>query len=164
MSYNSPRVQSDPIKPGKAFLWTILSLVIIVLVVGLFIGGCAGLKAFGRSQARADAQNRVSITRIQIQNQEQQAKVVQAQNGIVKQQAEQRYLEAVGVRRAQDEISRTLTPYYLQYEAIKAEEQVATSGQNNTVVYVPSGNMGVPLVQQATGPTSTLTKNPPSGG
>jgi hypothetical protein len=44
-------------------------------------------------------------------------------------------------------IARGLTPSYLQYEAIQAQKAVATSGRNNTLIYLPSGSGGVPLVQ-----------------
>jgi hypothetical protein len=58
-----------------------------------------------------------------------------------------RFAEAVGIRRAQNEISQTLTSHYLQYEAIRAQKAVATSGRNNTLICIPSGGNGVPLVQ-----------------
>jgi hypothetical protein len=44
-------------------------------------------------------------------------------------------------------ISRTLTSRYLQYQAFQAQQAVATSGRNNTLIYLPSGTSGVPLVQ-----------------
>jgi hypothetical protein len=44
-------------------------------------------------------------------------------------------------------ISSGLTPQYLQYEAIQAQKAIATSGRNNTLIYLPSGRTGVPLVQ-----------------
>jgi len=50
-------------------------------------------------------------------------------------------------QRAQDEISKTLTDRYLQYLAIQAQKSVGTSGRNNTLIYLPSGTNGVPLVQ-----------------
>lgn len=136
---------------GAGFLAVLAFIVVVFVLVAAGVGGCGLYKSWHRGQIRADAQNRVQITKIEIANQDQQAKVVAAQNGIVRAQAEQRYLEAVGIRRAQDEISRTLTPLYIQHEAIQAEEAIAKSGQNNTVVYVPSGNMGVPLVQSVPG-------------
>lgn len=135
----------------RAAAWTALVLGVCVFLVVGGVVGCGAYKGWQRGQHRADAHNRVAITKIEIQNQDQQAKVIAAQNGIVYAKANQRYLEAVGIRKAQDEISRTLTPLYIQHEAIQAEEQIASSGQNNTVVYVPSGNMGVPLVQTPPG-------------
>lgn len=142
--YNN--TSTDPVTPGVALKWILLVFGVLAVVIAISVGGCAGLKSFSRSQARADAHNKVSITAIEIQNQDQQAKVVAAQNGIVAAQAHQRYLQSVGVREAQDEIAKTLTPLYIQYEAIQAEMAIAKSGQNNTVVYVPSGNAGVPLI------------------
>ena len=61
--------------------------------------------------------------------------------------AQKRFAQAVGIRRAQDEIASSLTGHYLQYEAIQAQKAVATSGRNNTLIYVPSGSNGVPLFQ-----------------
>lgn len=118
-------------------------LACLVLCVALL----AAFKSFSRYQKRADANNAVKVTAINIRKAKQQAKVVEAQNATVTARAQQRFLEAVGIRRAQDEISKTLTPYYLQHEAIQAMERMAASGKNNTAIYVPSGGMGVPLVQ-----------------
>lgn len=139
------------ISVARVLAYTAATLVTVLAVIGIIVGLVAGLNAFGRSQARADAHNQVALTGIQIQNQEQYARVIVAQNRVVRDQAYQRYLESVGVREAQDEIARTLTPLYVQYEAIKAEEQIATSGQNNTVVYVPSGEAGVPVITAQAG-------------
>lgn len=139
---------------SAGFLVTIGVILVVALVISASIGGCGAIKSWQRGQARANAKNKVAITHIEIQNQKQQAQVVEAQNGIVQAQAQQRYLQAVGIRRAQDEIAKTLTPLYIQHEAIQAEEQIAQSGQNSTVVYVPSGSMGVPLVQNAANPAS----------
>jgi regulator of protease activity HflC (stomatin/prohibitin superfamily) len=122
------------------------AVVVFVLTCGVLFGSCAGYKAFERSQRRADANNNVRVTQINIRKAQQQALIVRAQNAAVRARAEQRFLEAVGIRKAQDEISKTLTPLYVQHEAIQAQERTASSGQNNTVVYVPSGPNGVPLV------------------
>lgn len=121
-------------------------LVLFVVTCGLLFGSCAGYKAFQRSQKRADANNGVKVTTINIRKAEQQARIVHAQNAAVQARAEQRLIEAKGIRHAQDEISATLTPLYLQHEAIKAQMATAASGQNNTIIYVPSGENGVPLV------------------
>ena len=97
-----------------------------------------------RAQALLDAQNKVAVTEIEIQNQAQNIQVTQ-------QKAQIRYEEAVGVRKAQDEISSTLTPLYVQFEMVEALKQIADSGKNNTVVYIPSGANGIPLVSGAAG-------------
>jgi hypothetical protein len=67
---------------------------------------------------------------------------------IAKREAEVRVAEAKGIAEAQKIINTTLTPNYLQHEAIKAQEKMATS-PNNTTVYIPSGSAGIPLIRLA---------------
>lgn len=112
----------------------------IVLTFAVLIGGCGGAKAFNRYQKRADANNHIAV--VKSQTKQQDAKIQ-----LVVKQAEQRKQEAIGIREAQDEIQKTLTPIYVQHEAIQAQERVASSGKNNTIIYTPSGTNGVPLVQ-----------------
>lgn len=113
--------------------------VALILTVSLVLGCYAAFKAVGRGQHRADAKNRVTISEIEIRNQEQRIQVA-------KQQAEIRLQDAHGVRAAQDEIAKTLTPLYVQFEMVEALKQIAVSGHNNSVVYVPAGANGIPLV------------------
>jgi hypothetical protein len=129
-------------------LWKLLVLAVVacLLFAVLCFGGFAGCKAFHRAQKRADANNAVKITSINIRRAQQQARIVHAQNAAVRARAEQRLIEAQGIRHAQDEISATLTDRYLQHEAIKAMQAMATSGRNNTALYIPSGPNAVPLV------------------
>ncbi|OGJ58266.1 hypothetical protein A3H22_03080 [Candidatus Peribacteria bacterium RIFCSPLOWO2_12_FULL_55_15] len=42
-------------------------------------------------------------------------------------------------------VQQKLTPLYLQHEAIEAQRAMVGS-TNHTTVYIPVGNMGVPLV------------------
>jgi hypothetical protein len=72
-------------------------------------------------------------------------------------EAEKREREAEGVARAMATIKSQLTPEYLQYEAIKAQLAMVAS-PNHTVMYIPVGAMGVPLVG-----TIDMSKSPPSG-
>jgi regulator of protease activity HflC (stomatin/prohibitin superfamily) len=58
---------------------------------------------------------------------------------------EKRIIEAEGVARATEIISQRLTGAYLQYEAIKAQQEMAAS-KNQTTIYIPVGPMGVPIV------------------
>ena len=140
-------------KPGhtslasKFVLWGIAAVLTVVLLVGVGVGLSAGLKTYSRAEKRADAENEVRLTHIAISRAEQQARITRAQIEATEADAEKRVAEAVGIRRAQNEISRTLTGHYLQYEAIQAQKAVATSGRNNTLIYVPSGSNGVPLTQ-----------------
>jgi NAD-dependent DNA ligase len=89
----------------------------------------------------------VKVTAINIRNAQQQAKVVAAQDATVKAQADQRLIAAVGIRNAQDEIAKTLTPLYVQFEAVQAQLAMAQS-QNHTIVYVPAGTNGTPVITQ----------------
>lgn len=128
----------------------LLAVVGLSIIVALFFGLGAVGKAYSRYQKREDAKNLVKVTATQIQVAEQQAKVNSAQIEATKAEAEKRYQEAIGIRRSQDEISKTLTPMYLQFLAIEAQKAMAT-GNNHSEIYIPSGENGVPLVK-TTGP------------
>jgi Sec-independent protein translocase protein TatA len=124
----------------KVTLWSLAVLLGITALTATGVGLSAGLKAFKRAEQRADAENRIRLTRIE-------TKRARAQIATTEAQAQARYRDAVGRRRAQDEIRRTLTGRYLQYQAIQAQKSIGTSGRNNTLIYLPSGSSGVPLVQ-----------------
>lgn len=113
---------------------TFWSAVGFVVFIGLIIGVWAGFKTMSRSQRLADERNQVQINEIQIQ---QTGQLVQVQ----KQKAQIKVAEANGIAEAQRIINNTLTPLYLQHEAIQAQES-----QSNKIIYVPSGNQGIPLV------------------
>jgi hypothetical protein len=130
-------------------------------LTGTGIALSAASQAYSRAEARANAENQVALTRIGIRRANQQTLVTRAQIGATQADAQERYQEAVGIRRAQDVISSTLTSQYLQYEAIQAQRAVATSGRNNTLVYLPSGTSGVPLVQD---PQNLNRQRPASSG
>jgi hypothetical protein len=131
----------------KVAVWSIASVLGVVALTGVGVGLSATTKAYKRAEERADAKNDVRLTHIEINRARQQAMITRAQIEATEANAEKRYQEAIGIRRAQVEISKTLTNQYLQHEAIQAQKAVATSGKNNTIIYVPSGPNGVPLVQ-----------------
>lgn len=122
----------------------------IAITVALFfllaLGGAAGCKEYNRYQKRADARNAVQVTSIEIKRAQQQAQINRAQIEATKAEAEKRREEAKGIRDAQDTINATLTPLYVQHEAIQAQKAIATSGNNNTVIYVPAGTNGTPVI------------------
>lgn len=126
----------------------------ILIVVGLLLGAAFGCKAYSRYQVRADANNRVKVTAIEIRNQAQRVQ-------IAKQKAQIRFQTAIGIKEAQDEISKTLTPIYVQFEMVDALKSIAASGKNNSVVYIPAGANGIPLVSTLPGPVGLPN---PSGG
>jgi hypothetical protein len=108
----------------------------LLLIVALFFL----LPAYGRYQKRANANNDVKVSAIEIRNQAQRVKVAQ-------QQADIRFRTAVGIRRSQDEIAKTLTPLYVAFEMTQALQAIATSGQNNSVIYLPTNPAtGLPVV------------------
>ena len=122
------------------------SVTALFVSIFLIIGGAAGCKSFNRYQKRADAENNVKVSAIQIKNQEQRVQ-------IAKQHAQIRYQNSIGIREAQDEIAKTLTPLYVQFEMTQALHDIATSGKNNTVIYLPTDpKSGLPVV-----PTSNTT-------
>ena len=61
--------------------------------------------------------------------------------------------------RSADEIAKTLTPLYVQFEMTDALKQIAKSGKNNSVVYLPSGANGIPLVATVN-PNQVTVPNP----
>jgi septal ring-binding cell division protein DamX len=148
---NQERSGGDPPAGGafakKFVLWGLTAVVTLVLIVGVGIGLSAAVRDYSRAEQRADAHNRVTLTHIGVARAEQQADITRAQIAATQADADKQFAQAVGIRRAQNEISRTLTGNYLQYEAIQAQKAIATSGRNNTLIYVPSGPNGVPLTQ-----------------
>jgi len=139
---------------------TVASVVVVGLVVGLVLLcalGVKGCKNFERSQERKDAENkvriakieahnRVAVTGIEIKRQKEYAQTVNANTATVEAERHQRVIRAEGIAKAQDIIQKTLTPEYIQWEAIEAQKAIADSGRNNTVIYVPSGTNGTPLI------------------
>ena len=67
------------------------------------------------------------------------------QNLIAQKDAEKRLIEAEGIAKAMDVVQQKLTPMYLQHEAIQAQAAIIDS-PNHTTIYIPVGNLGVPLV------------------
>jgi len=45
-----------------------------------------------------------------------------------------------------------LTPLYVQFEMTEVLKEVAKSGENNSIVYIPTGTNGVPLISAANQP------------
>lgn len=129
-----------------------LSFTALALSILLVFGTVAGCKSFTRYQKRADASNNVKISAIEIRNQAQRVQ-------IAKQKAEIRKQDAIGVREAQDEIAKTLTPLYVAWEMTQALEHIATSGANNSIIYLPTNPAnGLPVV-----PTSNTYPVPKTG-
>jgi hypothetical protein len=127
----------------RLIFWSITSVMGLTLITATGVGLALGVSAYNRAEQRANANNRVRLARIEARREETAAL---AGIAVARANAAAQYEDAVGVRRSQAEISRNLTAPYLQYEAIQAQRAVATSGRNNTLIYLPAGNSGVPLV------------------
>lgn len=120
------------------------------LVVGMGFGGVAGCKSFNRYQAVQDAENKTRTSQIKTKNEAELARLTIATQEqrvrIAEQQAEIRLKEAEGLRKAQDEIAKSLTPLYVQLEMTKQIGEIAKSGENSSVIYIPVGPDGLPVV------------------
>ena len=117
-----------------------LALIAIFLVLGLIFGLAYGCPAYNRSQKLKNANNRVKANHIKIRFYEQQKQIEQ-------QKADIRVIHAIGIRKAQDHIAATLTPLYVSFEQTEALKAIAMSGQNNSVVFVPTNpGTGLPIV------------------
>lgn len=129
---------------------TITSGIGLVFVVAVLFGGAAGCKSYNRYQSRQDtkndvvnsqvkAKNQVRLNQIEISQQQQRVKIEQ-------QKAQIRFEKSKGIREAQDEIAKTLTPLYVQFEMTEALKEIAISGKNSSVIYIPTGPDGLPVV------------------
>ena len=116
------------------------SIGLLIVVLALFWVGNFGWRSYGRWQAIQDANNQVQLNEIQIK---QTAQLVQVEQ----QKAQIRVADAEGISKAQAIINNTLTPLYLQHEAIQAQEAMAQSNNSaHMTIYIPTGNEGIPLV------------------
>ena len=127
---------------GAGLAAAIAVVLALVLVLALGVAGCGEYKQWSRHQRVLNAENAVRITSVNIQRAQQQAKITRAEIEATKAEAEKRYQESIGIKRSQDEIAKTLTPAYLQHEAIQAQLK-----NPKATIYVPSGEQGIPLVQ-----------------
>ena len=131
--------------------YIVVGVVSLVVFIALCIGGAAGCQSYNRYQKRADAHNQVQVTHIMIQKAQQQARINNAEIAATKAEANKRFWEATGIRRAQDEISRTLTPLYVQHEAIQKLPEAKA-------IYVPAGANGIPQVYDVGAQSSNKTQ------
>lgn len=126
----------------KAPIVVISGLIVSVIVI---IGLMFLLPAYSRNQRLLNERNQTQVNDIQIAQTQQLVKVQE-------QKAQIQIAQAHGIATSQAIIKESLTPLYIQYLAIEAQKE-QVNGQNHTVIYVPSGNNGIPLVQ-TTSPTN----------
>jgi hypothetical protein len=121
-------------KPRYGLIFGALGGVVVFIIALMFL-----IPAYSRYQARADARNETVTSKKQIL--------------IARNLAQARYRTSIGLKRSQDEIRKTLTPLYVQFELTQALQAIATSGSNDTVIYLPTDpKTGLPVV-----PTSNTT-------
>ena len=131
---------SDGTQKPVSNVWIVLGIAAIIgMILALSVGGAFGCKAYKRYQKRTDAHNNAKVAQI---NLIQYDALIEQE----KRKAEIKHQGAIGQRLANEEIARRLTPLFVQYEMIEALKEVARSGRNNSVVYIPAGANGVPLV------------------
>lgn len=145
------------ITPKRVVTWIIAGVTsTVVAIVALWLS----TSALGRWNDLQNANNAAHIARVNAANQTQvnelQVTATEQQVQIHEAQAKVRLADAQGIRAAQDEISKTLTPLYVQFEMVDALKQMAESGKNNTVVYIPTGANGIPLISN-TNPNQVTT-------
>lgn len=140
-----------PLISAKQVVLGVIGTVVSIFLIFVVLGpGCA---EYNRYQKRQDAHNKVSVTKIEIQKAEEEAKVNQAQIKATEAEARKRVAEAVGIKKAQVEINKTLTPLYVQHEYVQALEKTAQS-PSHTTTFIPTGANGIPIVQ-AIGPAGS---------
>ena len=81
---------------------------------------------------------------------QQQAEAMEYKKNVAEREAEIKAIEAQGIAEAQKIINRTLTPLYLQHEAIQAYKQLAESS-NSTFILMPTSpnGTGMPIILNA---------------
>lgn len=129
----------ESIKPLGVIKWVLVVVVVIVLIATLGFGLFFGMQSFGRYQAIQNAQNQVQVNEIIIAQTNQ---LVQVEN----QKAQIRIADAMGIAQAQTIIAGSLTPAYLEYLAIQAQQTAAASGDHTSTIYIPSGVNGIPII------------------
>lgn len=128
---------------GKRITFAVVgSILFLVICIGWLGPGCA---AYNRYQKRQDASNKVQIAHIEIETAAEEAKVNRAQVKATEAEAEKKIAESIGLKKAQVEINKTLTPLYVQHEYVQALEDVAHS-PSNTIEFIPVGPNGIPVV------------------
>jgi hypothetical protein len=130
---------------------SLLSIVGVVVFIGSIFVIAFSVQSYGRWNRLQDERNQVQVNDIQIQ---QTAQLV----NVEKQKAQIKIQEALGIAKAQEIINGTLTPQYLQHEAIQAQLEAAGNSSHTETIYIPSGAQGIPLVATMSARGGTVSK------
>lgn len=155
--FTKPYPDGDPRLRGRGedyeMLWgriVAASVAAVIVLILCFWGIGLGCGAYQRYQHRQDAVNKVKIKHTEIEEAEESAKVVRAQIKEQEAEADKKVAEAVGLKKSQVEINKTLTPLYVQHEYVEAIKDAAHS-PSNTIEFIPVGPEGLPVVQPTGG-------------
>lgn len=136
--YEVTKDDSGSEKHIKTFNIVIATVFGFILLIVITFGLTAFGKSFSRYQRLADERNQTQVNDIQIAQTAQLVKVQQ-------QKAQIQVEQAKGIASSQEIIKSSLTPLYIQYLAIEAQKSEVSS-PNHTIIYIPSGQNGIPLV------------------
>lgn len=125
--------QTNEVKAANVTFFSI-SLFLLVIILLLF-----GAPAYGRYQRLQNEHNQTRVNDIKIAQTRQLVQVAEQTKQIT-------IVNAHGIAASQKIINGTLTNQYLQYLAIDAQK-AEVSSPNHTIIYVPAGDNGIPLVQ-----------------
>ena len=123
----------NPVSLRRVAGWSVITFLSLLLAVLLIVACIFIFGAVSRYQARANAHNQTITAQKQVR--------------IATLHAQARFNESIGIKKAQREINRTLTPQYIAFELTQAMQAIATSGKNNSVIYIPTNpKTGLPIV------------------
>jgi hypothetical protein len=137
--------EENPISIKSAFVTLAAILAGLFVVFLVFMVMYVAYKPIHRYQLRADASNKVKVT-------DRLVRVRQAQINVERAEAKVQEQIGRGQKLQNEQIAKKLTPLFVQYAMVKALEQIATSGKNNSLVFIPVGANGIPLVSNTNVP------------
>lgn len=135
---------------NKYVKYAAASVGIFVVLMTLLFGTIAVGQAFSRYQRVKNARNEQRVIEMKV-------KQTQMLVEVEKQKAAVRVAEAQGIADSQAIIDSSLSDQYLTYLSIQAQMDFASS-DNNTIIYIPVGDNGIPLIRDTSADAPTTTE------